>query len=154
MCLSAQLKRVVMNKKVYQFHIQTKKNVQLHHTDCKIVGKRFSMYRFHGTWLMNWYTKNVEFFHLILVQRDRIIRSLVLVLPICSLFLVAGSGMDEELQHLSGANSQLINNIKNTLSKFSLSLIYLHSVEAMRIERFRTFVKHHSTVEKYMANRN
>ena len=24
----------------------------------------------------------------------------------------------------------------------------------MRIERFRTFVKHHSTVEKYMANRN
>ena len=24
----------------------------------------------------------------------------------------------------------------------------------MRIERFRTFVKHHSTFEKYMANRN
>ena len=28
------------------------------------------------------------------------------------------------------------------------------SVEAMRIERFKTFVKHHSTVEIYMANRN
>jgi hypothetical protein len=30
----------------------------------------------------------------------------------------------------------------------------LQSVETMRLERFRTFVKHHSTNEKYMANRN
>ena len=30
----------------------------------------------------------------------------------------------------------------------------LQSVEAMRIGRFNYFVKHHSTVEKYMANRN
>lgn len=41
----------------------------------------------------------------ILLRRDRIIRSLVLVLPICSLFLVPGSGMAEQLQHLLGANS-------------------------------------------------
>jgi hypothetical protein len=27
-------------------------------------------------------------------------------------------------------------------------------VGTMGIERFRTFVKHHSTVEKYIANRN
>ena len=41
----------------------------------------------------------------ILLHRDKIIRSLVLVLPICSLFLVAGSGMAAELQHLPGTNS-------------------------------------------------
>ena len=35
-----------------------------------------------------------------------------------------------------------------------MSIFNLQSVESMRIKRFRTFVKHHSTVEKYMANRN
>ena len=33
-------------------------------------------------------------------------------------------------------------------------IFHLQSVEAMRIERFSTFAKHHSTVEKYMPNRN
>ena len=40
-----------------------------------------------------------------LLKRDRIIRSFVLLLSMCSLFLVAGSGMAEELQNLPGANS-------------------------------------------------
>ena len=45
---------------------------------------------------------------------------------------------------LGDLKSQSINNI----------IIILQSVEAMRIERFITFVKHHSTAEKYMAARN
>ena len=40
----------------------------------------------------------------ILLWRDRFIRLFVLVLSICSLILVAGPGMAEELQHLPGAN--------------------------------------------------
>ena len=41
------------------------------------------------------------------------------------------------------SHSQLINNIH--LAK--MFIFNLQSVETMRIERFRTFVKHHSTVE-------
>jgi hypothetical protein len=33
-------------------------------------------------------------------------------------------------------------------------MFILQSVKTMRIESFRPSVKHHSTVEKYMANRN
>ena len=50
------------------------------------------------------------------------------------------------------SRSQSINNIRIILAK--MFIFNLQSVEAMRIERFRTFVKHHSTVEKYMAYRN
>jgi hypothetical protein len=50
------------------------------------------------------------------------------------------------------SHSQSINNIIILLAK--MFIFNLRSVETMRIERFRTFVKHHSTVEKYIANRN
>ena len=50
------------------------------------------------------------------------------------------------------SHSQSINNIIIILAK--TFIFNLQSVEAMRIERFNYFVKHHSTVEKYMANRN
>ena len=50
------------------------------------------------------------------------------------------------------SHSQSINNIIISIPKNVI--LNLQSVEAMRIERFGTFVKHHSTVEKYMANRN
>ena len=72
--------------------------------------------------------------------------------------------MAEELQHLPKINAtdsntgdlknhrQLINNIIIILAK--MFIFNLQSVETMRIERFRTFVKHHSTEEKYMAARN
>lgn len=93
------------------------------------------MYRFYGTWSMNWYTKwhqikNIVFQCKLLynnfatnrmlyvwgIHKSQlcrfcceesfiIIRLLVLVLPTWSLFLVAGSGMAEQLQHLIGANS-------------------------------------------------
>jgi hypothetical protein len=33
-------------------------------------------------------------------------------------------------------------------------IFHLQPVEAMRIERISTFVKHNSTVEKYVANSN
>ena len=73
--------------------------------------------------------------------------------------------MAEELQHLPRTNAQIairgdlkrhsqsINNIKIIFAKtfiFNLQSV----VEAMRIERFSTLVKHHSTVEKYAINRN
>ena len=48
------------------------------------------------------------------------------------------------------SHSQSINNIIILLA--NMFIFYLQYVESMRIERFRTFVKHHSTVEKYMAN--
>jgi hypothetical protein len=50
------------------------------------------------------------------------------------------------------SHSQLINNILILLAK--RFIFNLQSVETMRIERFRTFVKHHSTVEKYLAKIN
>ena len=46
--------------------------------------------------------------------------------------------------------SQTVNNIIIILAK--MFIFNLQSVEAMRIERFMSFVKHHSTVEKHMAN--
>ena len=46
------------------------------------------------------------------------------------------------------SHSQSINNIIILLAK--MFIFNLQSLETMRIERFRTFVKHHSTVEKYM----
>ena len=48
--------------------------------------------------------------------------------------------------------SQSINNIIILLAK--MFLFNFQSVGTMRTERFRTFVKHHSRVEKYMANIN
>jgi hypothetical protein len=64
--------------------------------------------------------------------------------------------MAEELQHLPGSlqiallddlkrHSQLINNLIILLARMIYNL--------KKIERFRTFVKHHSTVEKYIANK-
>jgi hypothetical protein len=50
------------------------------------------------------------------------------------------------------SHSQSINNIIIILAK--MFIFNLQSVEAMRIGRFKSFVKHHSTVEKYMANKN
>lgn len=50
------------------------------------------------------------------------------------------------------SHCQSINNIIIILAK--KCIFNLQSVEAMRIERFSTFVKHHSTVEQYMSNRN
>ena len=50
------------------------------------------------------------------------------------------------------SHSQSMNNIIIILTK--MFIFNLQSVEAMRTERSSTFVKHHSTVEKYMANGN
>ena len=50
------------------------------------------------------------------------------------------------------SHSHTNNNIKLLLAK--MFIFNLQSVETMRIQRFRNFVKHHSTVEKYMTNRN
>jgi hypothetical protein len=47
---------------------------------------------------------------------------------------------------------QSINNIIIILTK--MFIFNLQSVETMRIEKFSTFVKHHSTVKIYMANIN
>jgi hypothetical protein len=84
---------------------------------CKINGKRFAMYQFHGIWFMNWHKKlhliqHLEFLNYYiqlfppteyyiygaynihssvdLLRRDRINRSFILL---CSMFLVTGSGM-------------------------------------------------------------
>jgi hypothetical protein len=37
---------------------------------------------------------------------------------------------------------------------FTVSMGTQIAIDKMQLERFRTFVKHHSTVEKYMANKN
>jgi hypothetical protein len=46
------LKKIVMNKNIYQFHLRTK---QLTAVPYKLQNswKRFAMYPFHGTWFMN-----------------------------------------------------------------------------------------------------
>ena len=75
--------------------------------------------------------------------------------------MVTGPGMADELQHLhrtnaAGSNtgwfekSEPINNIILILAK--IFIFNLQSLETMRMPR--TFVKHHSTVEKYMASTN
>ena len=79
----------------------------------------------------------------ILLWRDKNIRSFVLVLSVCSLFLVAGLGMAEELQHSPGAKSANstagFNNIIILLA--NMFIFDLQCVETMRIEMFWTFVK-------------
>ena len=49
------------------------------------------------------------------------------------------------------SHSQSINNLIIFLAK--VFIFNLQSEETMRIERLRTSMKHHSTVDQYMANR-
>ena len=46
------LKKGVVNKNI-PISFKDQKNGALCHINCKTVGKRFSMYPFHGTWFMN-----------------------------------------------------------------------------------------------------
>ena len=118
------LKGTSINRKIYQFHLRTKTLTAAPYRlqnkceeICNVPIPRHMVYELvqkttlHSTlrvfqlkWLYFCHQQNAIYMghtaisvHSILLQRDRIPRPFVLVIPLCNLFLVTGSGMVKKI---------------------------------------------------------